>query len=58
MPRLFSIRHADDYLAATLAEAGVTAVLPFPLDPRELALVLQDALAIPRHLVRSPTQMA
>ncbi len=58
MPRLFSVRHADDYLAATLAEAGVTAVLPFPLDPRELALALKDALAVPRHLVRPPIQMA
>ena len=45
IPRLFAIMHADDYRGEVLADAGVTAVLQFPLDPRELTLALRRSIS-------------
>jgi CheY-like chemotaxis protein len=49
MPRIFSIMHAADYHADKLVEAGITTVVQFPPEPREVAMTLGRLLAAARQ---------
>jgi signal transduction histidine kinase len=47
VPRLLAIRHYRGQDAASLADAGVTSLLQYPLDAREVAIALHRALVPP-----------
>ncbi len=52
IPRILAVKHPERQSPRTLLKADITAVLRFPLSPREIALVLHEALQDSREASR------